>query len=113
MDNPRFPHKVKVTRIVTIGPNSAPQEKELVILESKCRNYQNNGTAKKKLVSDVNTADFTLALPRENMLGIDVYPGDIIYVEGYLSGAVLKGIAATYGQVNNLGANIWYNKSAN
>lgn len=113
MDNPRFPHKVRVTRTVTIGPNSAPQEKELLILESECRNYQNTGSGKKKQVSDVNVADFTLAIPRENMVGIDVYPGDTIYVEGYLSGSILKGISATYGQVNNLGANIWYNKSAN
>ena len=113
MDNPRFPHRVKVTRTVTIGTNAAPQKKELVILESECRNYQNTGSGKKKLVSEVNVADFTLAIPRENMVGIDVYPGDTIYVDGYLNGSTLKGIAATYGQVNNLGANIWYNKSAN
>ena len=91
-----------------------PKSDEVTILESECRNYAStSATSKYRTRSEVMYSDFTLALPRASMADKAVLQGDKVYVEGYLPGITLIGEVAAPGQVNNLGANIWYNKSAN
>lgn len=113
IENPRFPHTVCIYRTENSGTNALPVQERKLILESECRNYANTGSSKYRTRSGVAYSDFTLALPRENVKDIAVLVGDEVEVSGYITGVVLKGKTTAPAQVNNLGANIWYNQIAN
>ena len=108
VDNPRWPHKFKVIRQVNVGTNSRPELKEDVILESECRIFLS--TSKPKSQSEVLMSDYTISFPKENALGINVEPNNIIEATDIIR--TFRGIALSY-QINNLGANIWFNESKN
>lgn len=90
-----------------------PIQERKLILESECRNYASTGASKYRTRSEVSYSDFTLALPRENVEDIAVLVGDEVEVSGYITGIMLRGVTTAPAQVNNLGANIWYNQIAN
>lgn len=110
VDNPRWPHTFKVIRQVNVGTNSRPELKEEVILESECRIYMSTYGSRNKTQSSVLIADYTVSFPRENALGVNVEPNYIIEATDVIR--TFRGIALGY-QINNLGANIWFNESKN
>lgn len=105
INNPRFPHQVKVVRLINTGTNARPKVEDEILLQSECRNYLSSTRGKEK--SEVLVSEYTISLPRHTVL---VKTGDTVIVHdatGEIKGSV---VAA---QVNNLGANIYYNSVKN
>lgn len=105
IDNPRFPHHVTIVRDINIGTKAMPKVEGKTILESKCRNYLSSTRGKEK--SEVLVSEYTISLPRHTVL---VKPGDKVVIHdvtGEIKGTVVDA------QVNNLGANIYYNSVKN
>lgn len=104
MTNPRFPHLVKITREANTGSSFAPVIVQLVILNSPCRNYI---STKSSETNGVISSDYTISLPRHT---IDIRTGDTVEVTDVtrtIKGSVLAS------QINNIGANIYYNEIKN
>lgn len=104
MENPRFPHSVKVTKETNTGSSEAPVIVPEIILQSSCRNYI---TTKSSEYNGVVSSDFTISLPRHM---ININTGDtveVVDVARTINGTVLAS------QINNIGANIYYNEIKN
>lgn len=105
VDNPRFPHQVNVVRDMNTGTNAMPKIEEKTILQSKCRNYLSSTRGREK--SEVSVSEYTISLPRHT---VHIQPGDKVIVHDVTG--VIKGTVVA-AQVNNLGANIYYNSVKN
>jgi len=102
--NPRHPHTVKITRETNTGSSDIPVIVPVVVLESVCRNYI---TTKSSETNGVMSSDHTISLPRHT---VDIRTGDtieVIDVARTINGTVLAS------QINNIGANIYYNEIKN
>jgi len=102
--NPRFPNNVKIIRESNSGSSDSPVIVNVIILTSECRNYI---STKSSETNGVISSDYTISLPRHDT---DIRTGDSIEVEDVtrtIKGTVLAS------QVNNIGANIYYNEIKN
>lgn len=105
IDNPRFPHQVQVIRAINMGTKAMPKVEDKVLLQSECRNYLSSTRGKEK--SEVLVSEYTISLPRHTVL---IKTGDKVIVRD-VTGEIKGSVVAA--QVNNLGANIYYNSVKN
>jgi hypothetical protein len=107
INNPRFPHNVKIVRMVdsdVYNPFEPSDGQELVVYQGKCRNYKNNNTKEK---DGVYISDFVLSIP---FTLIDIKAGDTVLLEDRVR--VIKGIVVD-NYLGNIGLNVYYNKINN
>lgn len=109
IDNPRFPHHVKIIRELK-DENGEPVYDERgipvteVVFDSECRNYP---SYKSDWKADVVSSDYVISLPKHNF---DIKAGDIVRVKEHIR-EMTGNVVDAY--VGNLGANIWYNSNTN
>lgn len=77
MDNPRFPHTIRITRLISpdgYDPYSGIEIEPTEIYHGEGRNYKNNKT---NLVNGVVQSDYAVSIP---FTEIDVMTGDTIVI---------------------------------
>lgn len=109
IDNPRFPHRVKIYRPVkgedgnVSDKDGIPYPPELVF-ESECGYREKH---KSRTTGQVIVADILLGLPIHKVL---LLPGDIVEMTDYQR--TYRGTLVD-SKVYNMGANIWFNETKN
>lgn len=107
MDNPRFPHTIRIIRVTTgtfdpFNPNQSTTEEE--VYHGEGRNYKNNKTS---TVNGVLQSDFAVSLP---FTEIDIKAGDKITVTE--RARVISGLVDD-AYLGNLGLTVYWNKVNN
>ena len=103
IQNPRFPHKVIITRT---GERKNPfdEAKEQLIYDGKCRNYISNKPSNAGVVSQ---SDYTISAP---IIETEIKKGDKVVVTEKVR--TIEGrVVDSY--VGNIGSNIYWNKDGN
>ena len=101
--NPRFPHRITVTRMP--DPDVAPlSTTPIVLLDSECRIMpsRNGSTA---MTDGVYISDYTVSMP---LHFVDIKAGDLV-----LAVDLVKTIIGTVvnSHPSNLGATLWFDKA--
>lgn len=112
VNNPRFPHKVKILRERIDAQGQPVLDDNMnpvldIVLESSCGNRGDGKDTSWK--GEVVTADYKLALPKHSFI---IRRGDYVEFTNGINGELIKG-QVVKSEVNNLGANIWFNYSSN
>lgn len=110
VNNPRFPHYVKVLRAVkdefgniVFDENGQPTYTQ--IHESSCGIRNQSGNV--RTTKDAIDADFKLSLPRHS---VNIKEGDLCELTTFTDTIHLTVLRAL---IHNFGANIWASKTAN
>ena len=113
MNNPRFPHDVKIFRARTdfsgtpLIDTQTGEEIFECVFESEC------GLRDMVRGWDIDTevlkADYKLALPKHSFI---IKKGDYLEFTNSITGEVKKG-RVEESKIFNLGANIWFNENGN
>lgn len=104
--NPRFPHTVRVYRV--IGENEFTDGEELVLYEGRCRNYT---TRSSRTSMQTITSQYTLSIPSLVM----AKAGDRVAVDDYTGhylGVITEATTNNIGDVTDTefgGTNIYWN----
>ncbi|PXV66867.1 hypothetical protein CLV62_104128 [Dysgonomonas alginatilytica] len=113
VDNPRFPHYVKIFRAKTdtngtpvIDPATGEELFESVF-GSQCG--MRDMVRGWDIDVEVVKADYKLALPKHNII---IKKGDYLEFTNSITGEVKKG-RVEESKIFNLGANIWFNENGN
>lgn len=107
MDNPRFPHTIRITRLDTTTPYDPFNPAEPTTIEvyhGEGRNYKNNKTSP---VNSVLQSDYAVSLP---FTEIDIMAGDTIVITE--RARTIQGIVDD-AYLGNLGLIVFWNKVNN
>lgn len=107
MDNPRFPHTIRITRLDTTTPYDPFNPAEPTTIEvyhGEGRNYKNNKTSP---VNSVLQSDYAVSLP---FTEIDIMAGDTIVITE--RARTIQGIVDD-AYLGNLGLTVFWNKVNN
>lgn len=116
MNNPRYPHRVRIYRTTMDLTTKDQNPVEVEVLNSVCRNYKDEKSYYRK---SVLVSDYMLAIPVYNVTTdaqtavteagkVLILTGD--FVEVTHGNRLIKGRVVDALE-NNLGLNVWYNES--
>lgn len=111
INNPRWPHKVKVTRVIPFDPLTMIEpEESKVVYEGKCRSYQKEYVS---TTGEVMTSKRVLSLP----LTLSDWTSETIILENDLVevdyGSYVERGKVVDKQPNNLGTDIYWEYGRN
>lgn len=112
VNNPRWPHHVKILRERIDNDGNPILDDEMnpildIVFESECGDRSDNKDTSWQ--GEVITADYKLSLPKHSVI---IHRNDYVEFTNGINGELIKG-QVVKAKVNNLGANIWFNYSSN